>query len=178
MTKRFSAVLSTVLLAISASTAAAQANQTGNPVELGMDAVVATSLGDTKVTTVSVPSAEFRAGFFVSNNVSIEPRLGFTSISGNGTITTYRGELGLLYHFAGEHVGSGVYVRPFAGFTGISGFGSDTQANAGIGLGVKIPFAQRLATRLEANYMHGFTSDGGDGSDQLAASFGLSFFTR
>jgi hypothetical protein len=178
MTKRFSAVLSTALLAISASTAAAQATQAGNPVELGMDAVVATSLGDTRITTVSIPNAEFRVGFFLSNNVSIEPRLGITSISGDGTFTSYKGELGVLYHFGGERVGSGVYVRPFAGFTGYSSAGSDTQANAGIGLGVKIPFAERLATRIEANYVHGFSSDMGDGNNQLAASIGLSFFTR
>jgi hypothetical protein len=43
---------------------------------------------------------------------------------------------------------------------------------------VKIPFAERLATRIEVNYVHGFSSDMGDGNNQLASSIGLSFFTR
>lgn len=180
MVKRLSVVFSMAMLAVTATNAGAQASQTGNPVELGMDAVVATTLGSsTKVTTISVPSAEFRVGFFVNNDLSIEPRIGVASISGGGsTFTSYQGELGALYHFGGERVGSGMYVRPFAGFNGVSGGGSDTQANLGIGLGTKLPFGDRLATRLEANYGHNFSTTNRPSENQIGASIGLSFFTR
>ena len=182
MTKRFAPVITTAViaaavLAMSAQTVRAQATQAGNPVELGIDAVIATTLGSTKVTTISIPSGEFRIGFFTSDNLSIEPRVGINSISGTGsTFTAYKAELGVLYHL--DRATSGVYIRPFAGFTGYSGGGSSTQGDVGIGVGTKIPFADRLATRLEANYMHGFSSNSGASENQLAASIGLSFFTR
>jgi hypothetical protein len=146
-----------------------------------VDAAVATTVGsDPHITTVAIPAAQFRIGFFVSNDLSIEPRVAITSISGDGsTFTTYAGELGVLYHFIpGERVGSGVYVRPFAGFMGESGDGSDTQADVGIGLGTKIPFTDRLATRIEANYLHAFSTDNSTGGNEIGASIGLSFFTR
>lgn len=180
LVKSLSVVFSVAILAATAANAGAQASQAGNPVELGIDAVVATTVGDSpNVTTISIPSAEFRVGFFVSNDLSIEPRIGVASIKGGGpAFTTYTGQLGLLYHFGGERVGSGVYVRPFAGFNGISSGVSDTQANLGAGLGTKIPFGDRLATRLEANYMHSFSSSNRLAYNQIGASIGLSFFTR
>ncbi|MEO6778839.1 MAG: outer membrane beta-barrel protein [Gemmatimonadaceae bacterium] len=179
MLNRFSVALSTAMLAAFASTASAQATQTSNPVELGIDAVIATTLGNTKVTTVSIPSGDFRVGFFVNNNLSIEPRVGLNSVSGGGsTYTMYNAQIGALYHFSTAPVGAGVYIRPFAGLVGVSGGGSSTQGDVGIGLGTKIPFAERLATRIEVSYMHAFSSNMGDSGNQLAASIGLSFFTK
>lgn len=181
LVKRLSVVLSTALLATLAASAGAQATQSENPVELGIDAVIASTVGSSpNFTQVSIPDAEFRIGFFVSNDLSIEPRAGVASISGGGsTFTTYNGELGLLYHFThSERPGTGVYVRPFAGFSGASGGGNDTQTHVGIGLGTKIPFAERLATRLEANYGHSFSTGSSTGGNVIGASIGLSFFTR
>lgn len=181
MAKRLSVVLSMSLLALVATSAGAQTTQSANPVELGIDAVIASTVGSSpNVTQVSIPDAEFRVGFFVSNDLSIEPRVGVSSISGGGsTFTSYNGELGLLYHFvSGERPGTGVYVRPFAGFAGTSGGGNDTQAHIGVGLGTKIPFADRLATRLELNYGHAFSTGNGTGGNLIGASVGLSFFTR
>jgi hypothetical protein len=180
LAKALSVFLSVAALAATATIAGAQTT-TANPVELGVDAVVQSTIGDSpNITTVSIPEARFRVGFFVSNDLSIEPRVGITSISGSGsTFTTYNAEVGLLYHFVkGERVGTGVYVRPFAGFTGMSGSGSDTQGDIGVGLGTKIPFGDRLATRLEAMYMHAFSSDNSDGGNAIGASIGLSFFTH
>ena len=181
MAKRLSVVLSMSLLAIATASAGAQTTQSANQVELGIDAVITSTVGSSpNYTTVSIPDAQFRVGFFVSNDLSIEPRIGIMSVSGGGsTYTTYNGELGLLYHFVpGERPGTGVYVRPFAGFTGVSAGGSDTHARIGVGLGTKIPFADRLATRLELNYGHVFSTNNSDGGNQIGASIGLSFFTR
>ncbi|MEO7218397.1 MAG: outer membrane beta-barrel protein [Gemmatimonadaceae bacterium] len=182
MAKGLSVYLSVAAFAAMATVAGAQTTA-ANPIELGVDAVIQSTIGETpNVTTVAIPEARFRVGFFVSNNLSIEPRVGITSVSGGGsTFTTYNGEVGLLYHFmTSERAGAGVYVRPFAGFTGVSGGGSDTQGDIGIGLGTKIPFADRLATRLEVNYLHGFSSNNNNnsGGNAIGASVGLSFFTR
>jgi len=181
LAKRLSVVLSMSLLAVAAASAGAQTTRSANPVELGIDAVIASTVGSSpNVTQISIPDAQFRVGFFVSNDLSIEPRVGIMSVSGGGsTYTTYNGELGLLYHFVPrDRPGTGVYVRPFAGFTGESGGGSDTQARIGVGLGTKIPFADRLATRLELNYGHAFSNGSNTSGNEIGASVGLSFFTR
>jgi hypothetical protein len=173
--------MSVALLAMTAASVGAQTTESANPVELGVDAVVATSFANgSNVTTVAIPNAQFRVGFFVSNDLSIEPRVGITSISGGGsTFSTYTGEVGLLYHFAHvERPGTGVYVRPFVGFDGASGSGNSTQAHLGIGLGTKIAFADRLATRLEAFYGHAFSAGSQSSFNQLGASIGISFFTK
>ena len=170
-----------VALAVCATGAAAQnAAPAGRTVELGIDAVIATTLGDNKYTTVAIPNADFRVGFYVNNDLSIEPRVAINSVSGSGsTYTEYKGELGVLYHFVpGPRVGAGPYVRPFAGFIGESGGGSETQAEFGVGVGTKIPFGDRMATRIEANYAHLSSSDYSDSVNQLAFSIGISFFTR
>ena len=66
----------------------------------------------------------------------------------------------------------------FLGVVGVSvsGGGNDNSGYGGAGVGIKIPFAdRRLATRMEANYAHGFSSGG---SNQIGLTLGLSFFTR
>ncbi|HEV2641234.1 MAG TPA: outer membrane beta-barrel protein [Candidatus Elarobacter sp.] len=166
----------------SAATAVSAGAQQRNPVELGIDARVATTVGSSpNLTTVAIPAASFRVGFFVNPRISVEPRLGVVSTSGGGsTFTVYTGSVGMLYHFSkNQPVGTGVYARPFIGITGTSGGGtSDHEANIGVGLGVKIPFASRLATRLEANYAHSFKSGSVPSMNQIGADIGLSFFTR
>lgn len=169
------------IAAVLAATAATAGAQQSNPVELGIDASLATTVGSSpNITTIAIPAGSFRVGFFVTPAVSIEPRVGLVSMSGGGSTTTiYSGSVGMLYHFAVNPVGTGVYVRPFVGVNGTSGSGSsENQANVGAGLGVKIPFASRLATRLEANYAHNFSSGAFASSNQIGVDVGLSFFTR
>jgi hypothetical protein len=76
-----------------------------------------------------------------------------------------------------------VYVRPFIGVAGITGggsddvdddSGSDAEFSVGTGLGVKIPWRQDLAWRLEANVGYGFDNE----AFRLGLLAGLSFFTR
>jgi len=181
LTARISAVFVVAALAVCASGATAQSSApAAKPVELGIDAVIATTLGDNKYTTVAIPNADFRVGFYVNNDLSIEPRVAINSVSGGGsTYTEYKGEVGVLYHFVpGARIGVGPYVRPFAGIVGESGSGSETQVEFGAGVGTKIPFGDRMATRIEANYAHLSSSDYSDSVNQLAFSIGISFFTR
>lgn len=177
----FSALLMGVAISLFTSTATAQSSaSTGTVTELGADAVIAASLGDNRYTTVAIPSPEFRVGFYVNNDLSIEPRVSIYSVSGGGsTDTQFTGELGLLYQLVrGARVGVGPYVRPFAGFAREFGSGSGTQAEVGAGVGTKIPFGDRMATRFEANFSHLSASDYSASVNQLALSIGLSYFTR
>lgn len=172
-------VLGFLALAMTATAADAQKNSTARPIELGMDGGISIGFDDPNVTTVSLPVQALRVGFFMNDNISLEPRFNFNSVSGGGvSIRSYSLELGALYHLGGYNKGSGLYVRPFAGIAGVGGdLGSGSDGFVGAGAGVKLPFAnRRLATRLEANFGHAFNDAGG--SNGLGVLFGVSLFHR
>ena len=181
MTKQL-VVLGFLALVMTATSADAQKKSsasTARPIELGMDGGISVGFDDPNVTTVSLPVQALRVGFFMNDNISLEPRFNFNSVSGGGvSVRSYSLELGALYHLGGYSNGSGLYVRPFAGIAGVGGdLGSGSDGFVGAGAGVKLPFAnRRLATRLEANLGHAF-SDGG-GTNGLGVLFGVSLFHR
>ncbi len=157
--------------------------QIARGVELGIDAGVAIGLGDNSQTEIDIPAQSFRAGFVMTDRISIEPKLGLRIVTGNGdTFSFYRAEVGALYHLSAraDRMRAGVYVRPFAGLTGFSAGDddndvSDTNGLLGIGVGLKVPLLSRLSSRFEANFAGNF----GDNSDsQIGLLAGLSFFTR
>lgn len=149
------------------------------PIEFGIDGGVSFGLDDPKVTVVALPVQSFRVGFLMTDRTAIEPRLHLNSIrASGGSFTTYALEVGLVYSPSGDRVGNGLYGRPFLGFSGVStsGPGDNSGGYAGLGVGLKIPFAdRRLATRLETNYTHGF---GTPNTNAIGLLIGLSFFTR
>ena len=172
--------LATLLLALTAVQASAQSTAP-RPIELGVDAGVSIGLDDDAFTTIDIPVQAFRIGFPLSPRVSLEPKLRINVLTGEGdTFTTYRGELGLLYHlgsdrYPGAYHRAGLYLRPFAGIVGFSNGESDSAGLLGAGVGYKIPLVSRLSSRFEANFAHYF----GDGdSNELGLLAGLSFFTR
>ena len=163
------------------ATAASAQVSTPRPLELGIDAGVQMALGDNSFTVISIPAQAFRVGFPISPRTSLEPKIGITVISGDGdTFTTYRGELGLLYHlgssrYPGAYQRAGIYLRPFIGIVGFADGDSDSAGLLGGGIGWKQPIVSRLSTRLEANFEHQF----GDGdANAIGLLAGLSFFTR
>lgn len=181
MTKKL-VVLGILLLATAASSAEAQRSQRGSrPIEFGIDGGVSFLFASPTITLVALPVQDFRIGLLMTNEVAIEPRAHINSIRGDGgSITTYGFEMGLVYSPSGDRVGRGFYGRPFLGVLGVTvsgpGDNDDSDGYAGLGLGLKIPFAnRRLATRMETNFSHGFS---GGGSGQLGVLIGLSFFTR
>lgn len=182
-TRLFASLVTAAVAAVFVSASNASA-QSSNPVELGIDGSVnyVKESGGSNLTTVSIPDMSLRVGFFVSDNVSVEPRVALASYSGGGSssYTVYSAALGLLLHANANRSETVPYLRPFVGISGDSGGGSSSssQAVAGAGVGVKIPMMDRLATRLEANYAHAFSSSQVPSSNQFGASFGLSFFTR
>jgi hypothetical protein len=171
--------LAVVSFALTASVAHPQRSQSSSPVELGIDGGITFGLDNPKVTIVSLPTQDFRVGFLVTNNVELEPRFSLNSIHANGaSVTAYTIAVGLVYSPDGDRVGNGFYGRPFLGISGasVTGGGSNNNGFAGLGLGLKIPFAdRRLATRMEANYAHGF---GNASTNEIGLLIGLSFFTR
>jgi hypothetical protein len=173
-------ILSLSIAAI-AFTAAAAGAQSPAPLELGIDAGITIGLGDNSVTTIDIPAQAFRVGFTISPRTSIEPKLQLHLVSGNGdTFTSYRGEIGLLYHFGsgrypGAYQRAGLYVRPFVGVVGFSDGDSQTSGLLGAGLGYKIPLVAKLSSRFEANFAHRF---GDASSNEIGLLAGLSFFTR
>src|SRR5712672_3293134 len=174
-------VLGAVALALVAPAAGAQRNSRNGSggIELGIDAGLTFGIGNSSGTLFSLPTQVFRLGYFFSDKLEFEPRFSVNSISGGGnTVSTYDLEAGLLLIPAGDRVGKGLYLRPFVGVAGISVSGGNSahSGEVGVGVGWKLPFTDhRLATRLAANYDHGF---GGGGSNTIGLLAGLSFFTR
>jgi hypothetical protein len=180
MTKGILVFSLTALAMIASSAEAQRSSRVGSsPIELGIDGGLIFGLDKPRVTVVSLPLQDFRIGLLVSPQWEIEPRFNLTSFHGGGfSGTAYAVELGVLYQPAGDRVGKGLYGRPFLGLTGTSESGapSDHNGYGGFGLGVKLPFGdRRLATRMEANYTHGFGDVGGNA---IGVLIGLSFFTR
>jgi hypothetical protein len=173
-------VLTVAASAIVAPAAKAQHSQrSSTPIELGVDGGIIFELDTPRATVLEIPFQAVRIGFVVSDKLELEPRFNLNSVHGGGvSATTYNFELGVLYQPAGDRLGKGLYGRPFVGINGTSGSGLGSSSNGylGAGLGLKLPFSdRRLATRLEANYAHGF---GNTGFNALSVLFGLSFFTR
>ena len=172
-------VLGALALAFTAPTAGAQRSShrdSGGPIELGIDGGITFGLNDPTFTLIQLPVQSFRLGYFLNDRWEIEPRISLTSASGGGaTVTAYSLGAGLLYQPNGDRVGKGLYFRPFVAVNGVNvpGPGDDNSGEVGIGVGLKLPFAdRRLATRLETNFSHS------SGSHLLGLLFGLSWFTR
>ena len=129
---------------------------------------------------IRLPVQRMRAGFFTSDRVSLEPRVGFSLTKpGDGDAEySLAAALGLLYHFTADPASSRVFVRPFAGGLLLGGGGdSASQAAAGAAVGIKFPAGNRLGLRLEGGVEHDFESDEFAESTSLFLLMGFSFTT-
>jgi hypothetical protein len=174
------------LLAAAGSTATAQAGpSTSNLMEFGIDAGATFGLGDQSSVQITLPASRFRVGFSLpgSSRWTIEPAtfLSWTKVEDSDGVFVYDLELGALYHFAAPTNViatpplSVLYVRPFIGVSGLSSGGDDdSEFFAGAGVGMKLPWRQNLAWRLEANLGYGFDNE----AFRLGFLAGMSFFTR
>lgn len=161
------------LLAMTVPAARAQAW----PIELGVDAALSVGLDEPRVTVIAIPFQQLRVGFFTSPRTSIEPTLSINHVSVDGfDVTTISVGVGVLFHMTPDRTRSQIYFRPFGGFASVStDVGDESGANLGLGVGLKTPFANRLATRLEAFVAHDFEDPG---TTSVGLLFGLSFFPR
>jgi hypothetical protein len=175
-------------LLVAASTATAQ-RSSGNssasqPIELGIDAGINSELsGTNKTTSFSAPIQQVRAGFFVSPTVSIEPTLAVatstTSGVANSTVTAYGISTGLLWHLSDNRSANQIYLRPFLGFAGVSTSGASASAfSFGGGVGIKMPMANRFASRLEVNMDRTNAHNGVPAMNSLNLLAGLSVYSH
>jgi hypothetical protein len=165
-------------LALVAAPLAAQSK----PIELGFDAGVGFKVNDPTFFTASIPVQSLRVGFFLSDRVSIEPRIlfDFAKEEGEDGAFQFGGELGIPFHFSADASRSRAYFVPFAGIEYFDfGPSSANQFHVGGGLGIKVPAkSDRLALRLEAGLQYGFENDDFDKATVVYGLIGFSFFTK
>lgn len=149
-------------------------------VELGWDMVLAiTSISDCEgcdnVTTVTLPEGQFRAGFFLSPTVEIEPSVGFQLVSSGGsTFTAISLGADLLYHFSEDATKSQVFLAVGPGLSLISGGGTISQFSLRAALGVKVPASDQMSFRIAGGYERGFENDDVRGTNSFGVLFGVS----
>ena len=164
-------VMLLLLIGVWSHSAAAQAGL----VELGVDGSIEHVVDSPSSTTINLPVARLRVGYFFSPQFSLEPLVAVNVTRGNGDFTTGRIGLGALWHFTASRTGAQPYVRPFIEheFTSFSE-GTETRTTGagvvGVGLGVKLPLADRLRWRLEGAYEHSTARS------RILGFVGVSFF--
>ena len=190
---RHTICLSAALLCAVTIDAQAQAPTVTNPPntqEYGIDAGAIFAFGDQSSVRFTLPAGRARVGFYLNNDSrwSIEPAVGlsYTKVEEVPFILDYTVEVGALYHFRppadvyNATRASVAYFRPFLGIQGVETGGegdedvSDNEVSAGAGLGIKIPWREALAWRMEANAGYGFDNE----AFRLGLFLGLSFFAR
>jgi hypothetical protein len=162
-----------------------------NTQEFGLDAAAIIGLGDRSSVSLTLPAARARIGFFLNadSRWSVEPSAGlsYSKVKDVPYQLAYNLEVGMLYHMRpasdvyNATRASVAYIRPFIGITGVNTGGSDgadggsnSELSAGAGYGIKIPWRDNLAWRLEANAGYGFDNK----AFRVGAFAGLSFFAR
>lgn len=142
--------------------------------ELGVDGGLRLGLGDAGTTEIDIPGGQFRIGFLLSRTFSVEPAFSFRYFKTEGIDGSSRFTLttGLLYHFQPNREDTQLYLRPFvrADFPR----GGEFDPGVGVGLGVKIPWDDRLAFRFEGNVEQQFDPS----ASAIGLLAGLSFYTR
>lgn len=182
-------IASFVLAGLMALVIAAPAQAQHGTLELGMDAgFVFTSPdvdGADNTFDISLPFQFVRAGFFVSDQFSIEPVLSFDrSDFGDDFTLTQLSLLGTgLYHFSADAGGPRFFLQGGGGLQYLSvsdaaDSESDTQWLAGAGLGVKLPLPDRVAVRFSLLYLRAFESDFFPDANLVRGHVGLSFFVN
>jgi hypothetical protein len=146
--------------------------------ELGVDFVGLSHRSSTgsSSTSFGFGSGSVRAGYFLTEVMSIEPSMTFSHYtSGSVTSDNVSAELGLLYHLQADKTKGQWYIRPHAIFSN-----SAPKTAFGVGLGFKMPsMMNKLFTvRAEGTWTN-FLKDGTTpSSTRLGVLAGLSVFTK
>ncbi len=180
------ACLFAVAMFLTAGTAFGQSR----PIEFGIDAGIQyTMLQDFEgfefddELSFEVPFQTLRVGFFVSDNISIEPQVQFSFFDPGGDSDS-EFQLGLLaaalYHFNPDMTQTQFFVRAGGAFL-MYDFGSDfddTVFGFGGGLGVKVPMSDSFMFRAGADVLYTLEGDITPAMINIIGSFGLSFFLQ
>jgi hypothetical protein len=185
------AALSVLAFSTSASAQRGTANSssTGTAMELGVDGGPSFGMGgQNSYTLFDMPIQQLRAGFFVAPQWSIEPTVRYARSSVGGlSDSRYAIGAGALYHFSAVRTQSQFYVRPYLNLIGFRSTDQVTPTTTqttsvsltemGGGLGVKLPWKDRLAWRFEANMSH-YSKPYFGADNRLGLLVGMSYFTR
>jgi hypothetical protein len=163
--------------------------QAQHPVEIGMDGGVVWTSPDVEgvdsTFDVTLPFQLLRVGFFISDQFSIEPMVGFDRQDFGDDFTFTQANLlaSGVYHFTPSRTQSQLFGQLTGGlshvrFSDADESETDTQWLIGLGAGVKIPMMDRLAARLGVLYLRAFESDFMPDMNQIRGSVGVSFYTR
>jgi hypothetical protein len=124
--------------------------------------------------TIVGPQGGFRVGFFLGDLVSLEPSLNFQLLAGDDDTEVVVGSsLRILYHFSADATRSRFFLAAGPTFSLVD---SSTQFGLNGELGVKLPIADRIGTRLGVGYTRGFDSDDFNTRNIIYATAGLSMF--
>jgi hypothetical protein len=181
-------------LVAAASSAQAQRSSSSNssasmPIELGFDGGLSFGTGGTNNTTnIDTPLKNLRAGFLINPTWSIEPSFSLTRQSATGASSTeYAIGVGALYHFSTARTANQLYARPFVNYLGFNDkvdtsptttvSTSDHLTEMGAGIGMKLPWKERLVWRVEADFSH-LSKKLPSGDNRVGMLFGMSYFTR
>lgn len=148
--------------------------------EIGADAGAVIGLDDPRTFSIAFPIALVRGGYFVSDVISLEPALRFSSFSGQGFtgFSSYRLDLSMLYHLSTDRTRPQTFIRPTISILGSSG-GGNTRTGLGVGVGMKRPaFTNRAAWRMEANILNYMKSGTSPSALFVNALFGISLYTK
>ncbi|UCF20749.1 MAG: outer membrane beta-barrel protein [Gemmatimonadota bacterium] len=169
-----------------------------NPIEIGVDnAIVVDLVQEFKVDDVvlgesrtdigfSLPFSFWRFGFFVNENISIEPGIGFQLISigdDGGTSYDFNGTVDILYNMPSNlyfHVGGAIFATKID-LGGELESETLSQFGFGGGLGYRIPLiGDNVMARVGARGLYVLKSedDGLPASINVIGSFGLSVMTQ
>lgn len=180
------ACLFALALFLTAGTAFGQSR----PIEFGIDAGLTYSMlqdmdgveFDDEL-SFDVPFSTFRVGFFVSDNISIEPQVQFNFFDPGGDSDSQM-QLGLLaavlYHFQPDMTQTQFFVRAGGAFLmyDYGGDVDDTLFGFGGGLGVKVPVADNFMFRAGGDVVYMLEGDITPGMINIIGSLGLSFFLQ
>jgi hypothetical protein len=158
-------------------------------IELGLDGTMAFGMGDVKTTQINLPFNQLRAGFYLNDQISIEPSvsLNYTKASAGGVSASSNSiDLGasMLWHLNTDRSQNQWYIRPGIDMLHLgassTGGASDSENQFGLGaaFGLKMPLLSRMATRFEVGLQHRLETDNIPSQTFLGFSAGFSFFTR
>ena len=129
---------------------------------------------------IDIPAGLVRAGYYVTEVLSLEPALAFHSVARkNATaLSAWMLQFGALYHLSPTRAPSQLSVHPAIGFSGGSG-GSNTLTHLNAGFGMKRPMVGgRLAGRVEVGLDHRLKSGPIPSQTSVIAFLGWSVFTK
>jgi hypothetical protein len=187
MSHRF--ILASMALCLPCSFALAQATPKAGAFEIGIDATLSHTLDGDHATSIGLIDQLLRVGYFLTPHVSVESglTLSYQSIEGSSGLFTAV-QAGVLLNQSAEEKRLQLYLHPYAVLSSVR-FSADvsiegpysstvTRTGLGLGAGMRIPLATRLASRLEAQFDRMESVFGAAGKNNLHLALGISYLTK